>query len=117
VKDGFEHAQARLEELEKEAQKVVNDLMVRSRASRKDVEKFLEQFRFDPKQLIDSVNVKELGRRANQVTKQLENLRERAVAFAGVASQKQVDELARDIGRLSKKVDKALGLKSSRPNP
>jgi polyhydroxyalkanoate synthesis regulator phasin len=120
LKEGLEQAQARLATLEDEAQKVVHDLLGRSQTSRKEVAALLR--RVNAQEFLDKDYVKEISGKAKHVGEdvahRLEELRERAIAVAGVASREQVDELQRDLDRLSRKLDKLLsGAKGVRRDP
>jgi polyhydroxyalkanoate synthesis regulator phasin len=111
LKESLEQAQARLTTWEEEAQKVMHGLLDRSHASRKEVAGLLRKVNAR-KDRLESEYVKEISGRARHVgadvTARLEDLRERAIAVAGVASREQVDELHRDLDRLARKLDKLL---------
>jgi ElaB/YqjD/DUF883 family membrane-anchored ribosome-binding protein len=110
VKQQLEGAQKRFEGLEKDAEKVLRNLKARSRVPAREVEKLLEQI--NPDVLLENPRVKELGRKATQVSselrKRLDGIQTRAVEAVGVASQAQVKELNRELSRLSKKLDQIL---------
>ncbi len=110
VKQQLEGAQKRFEGLEKDAEKVLRNLKARSRVPAREVEKLLEQI--NPDTLLENPRVKELGRKATQVSselrKRLDGIQTRAVEAVGVASQAQVKELNRELSRLSKKLDQIL---------
>ena len=102
VKESLEMAQARLANLEEEAQRVVA-------ASRKEVAHLFQ--RFNAQDLFERAHMKEWSGRARHVSEdmahRLEDLRERVVTFVGVASREQVEDLARDLEKLARKGDKA----------
>lgn len=110
VKQQLEGAQKRFEGLEHEAEKALRTLKARSKGPAREVEKFLGQI--NPDVLLGSPKVKELGRKATQVStdlrKRLDGIQTRAVEAVGVASQAQVKELNRELSRLSKKLDQLL---------
>lgn len=110
VKQQISDAHKRIEGLEHEAEKVLRHLKARSRGPAREVEKFLGQI--SPDTLLDNPRVKELGRKATQVSselrKRLDGIQTRAVEAVGVASQAQVKELNRELSRLSKKLDQIL---------
>jgi hypothetical protein len=110
VKQQIEGAQKRFVGLEHEAEKVLRNLKARSRGPAREVEKFLGQI--NPDSLLENPKVKELGRKATQVSsvlrKRLDGFQTRAVEAVGVASQAQVKELNRELSRLSKKLDQII---------
>lgn len=110
VKQQISDAQKRIEGLEHEAERVLRNLKARSRGPAREVEKFLGQI--TPDTLLDNPRVKELGRKATQVSselrKRLDGIQMKAVEAVGVASQAQVKELNRELSRLSKKLDQIL---------
>jgi hypothetical protein len=107
VKQQIEGAQKRFVGLEHEAEKVLRSIKARSKGPAREVEKFLGQINSDT--LLGNPKVKELGRKATQVSsqlrKRLDGFQTRAVEAVGVASQAQVKELNRELSRLSKKLD------------
>jgi hypothetical protein len=107
VKQQIEGAQKRFVGLEHEAEKVLRNLKARSRGPAREVEKLLGQI--NPDTLLENPTVKELGRKATQVSselrKRLDGIQTRAVEAVGVASQAQVKELNRELSKLSKKLD------------
>jgi polyhydroxyalkanoate synthesis regulator phasin len=111
VRQGIEQAGVRLTSLEEEAQKMILDLVRRTKASRREVTQLFE--RLSAQDLLEREAVKEWSGKARHAgtdaVRRLEELRDRAVAYVGIASREQVDELARDFTRLSRKLDKFLG--------
>lgn len=75
-------------------------------------QKRIEGLEQEVEKLLGSPKVKELGRKATQVSsqlrKRLDGFQTRAVEAVGVASQAQVKELNRELSRLSKKLDQIL---------
>lgn len=110
VRESIEEAHARLTSFEDEAQKVVADLLRKGRASRKEFKTLIH--RLNTHEILEASPMKDLSGRAKHVREdlshRLEVLVERAIAFSGVASREQVEDLARDLERLSRKLDKAV---------
>src|SRR5512140_100223 len=81
VKQQIEGAQKRFVGIEHEAEKVLRNLKARSRGPAREVEKLLGQI--NPDTLLDNPKVKELGRKATQVSselrKRLDGIQTRAV--------------------------------------
>ena len=115
-------AQARLEQIEEEAQKVLRDLMVRGRASRKDIEHMVhklsqQDWSFpEMRQRLEKLREQGVERavewrgraesfRAEALERMIE-LQNRAVAFLGVATREQVEELSKELDRLSRRIAK-----------
>jgi polyhydroxyalkanoate synthesis regulator phasin len=115
-------AQARLEHLEEEAQRVLRDLMVRGRASRKDIEQMVhrlsqQDWSFpEMRERIEKLRDQGVERasewreraesfRAEALDRMLD-LQNRAVAFLGVATREQVQELSKELDRLARRIDK-----------
>ena len=114
-RDSLEQAQARLSNLEDEAQKVFQEIVDRSKASRKEMTALIAKI--NAGELFDKHTVKEWQGKAKHVSADIahrfEELRSRAIAYAGVASREQVDEFAKDLDRLTRKIDKHLGARKS----
>ncbi|HEY3447056.1 MAG TPA: hypothetical protein VGK67_11860 [Myxococcales bacterium] len=114
-KDSLEQAQARLTTLEEEAQKVFQEVLDRSKASRKEMSTIIN--RLNSGEIFDKKTVKQWEGKARHVSADLahrfEDLRSRAIQYAGVASRDQVDELARDLDKLSRKIDRLLNSKKA----
>ena len=123
LKTQLEAAQARLEQFEEEAQRVIHDLMVKGRASRKDIEQILhrlsrQDWTFpEMKNRIEKLREQGAERaaelkdraesfRAEALDKMVE-LQNKAVAFLGVASREQVEELSKELERLAKRIEKS----------
>lgn len=108
VKDSIEQAQQKLQVFEEEAQRVMNDLLEKGRAQRKELSALIN--RVNALEILERVPVRELQGKAKGVRKELagrlEELVERAVTFAGVASVQQVEELSKEITKLNRKLDK-----------
>jgi hypothetical protein len=138
LKEPLEAAQERLERLEVEAQRVWNDLMVRGRAGRKDIEQILArlskqdwslpEMRTALEKLREQGAVRAAEWRGKAETWRAEAmermvlLQGKAVAFLGVATREQVEELSRELDRLARKIErgqrqpKKSGKRSSKPS-
>jgi len=109
VKVGFEHVQERLVALEGEAQKVVDNLMRRGRASSKEMASIIGKIK--AKELLP-IDVKA---RAMKLGRRLDEVRSHAIALTGVATKDQVDEIARDLESLKKKLERFIKGSAKRP--
>jgi len=123
-------AQARLELLEEEAQRVFKDLMDRGRASRKDLEHMVtklskQDWTFpEVKHALEKLRDQGVERAAEwrgraetfrtEALERVIELQGRAVAFLGVATKEQVEELSKELDRLSRRIEK--GAKARRVN-
>jgi hypothetical protein len=122
LREPLEAAQARLEQFEGEAQKVFKDLMDRGRASRKDLEQMMQRLskqdwtfpelkaRLEKLQKHGAVRAAEWRGRAEtfrtEALERLTELQSRAVAFLGVASREQVEELSRELEKLARRFER-----------
>jgi len=119
LREQFEAAQARLESLEDETQKVFRDLVSRGKTSRKElgglVQKLakqdwnMEEFRARVTKL--SEQGLELAqdwtdRARAEAVERLVDLQQKAISFLGVASREQVEELSRELSKLSRRLGK-----------
>jgi hypothetical protein len=113
VKGQWLEAQDRLHTFESEAQKVIKDFLTRSKESRKDLDDLLKKW--EP---LANPSLRELGRKAEAAGEELkglmDNLQSRVIALVGVASQSQVADIAKELSRLSKKVDALSAKKTAR---
>jgi hypothetical protein len=116
-------AQARLEALEGEAQRVIKDLVDRGRASRKDLEHMVQrlskqEFSFEEvRQRLEKLRDQGVERAAewrgraeslrSEALERVNELQSRAVHFLGVATAEQVEEISKELERLTKRLDKA----------
>ena len=123
LREPLEAAQTRLEHLEEEAQRMFKDLMVRGRASRKDIEQIIHRLskqdwtfpemktRIEKLREQGAERAAELrGRAENFRTEALErvvDMQARAVSFLGVATRDQVEELSKELERLARRLDRA----------
>ncbi|HVO19089.1 MAG TPA: hypothetical protein VMU15_07530 [Anaeromyxobacter sp.] len=128
-KEPIEAAHVRLGQIEEEAHRVWKDLLLKGRASRKDMEqiflRFAKQGRALPevRHLLERLREQGAERaaewrgkaesfRAEALERMLE-LQGKAVAFLGVATREQVEELSRELGRLERRIEH--GQKARRP--
>jgi len=122
LREPIEAAQARIEQLEEDAERVLKDLMDRGRAGRKEFEQIVarlskQDWKFpEMKQRLDKLREQGVERAAEwrgraetfrvEAMDRVVDLQSRAIAFLGVASRDQVEELSREIDRLAKKIEK-----------
>src|SRR5512140_1449671 len=137
LKEPLEAAQARLGNLEGEAQRVWKDLMLKGRAGRKDIEQILQRLAKqdwnlpEMRQLVDRFREQGVQRAAEwrgkaesfraEALDRMVELQGRAVAFLGVASREQVEELSRELERLARRIERGQksprsGKKGSKPS-
>ena len=130
LKEPLHAAQVRIERLEVDAERMLKDLMVRGRAGRKELEQIVaklskQDWTFpEVKHRIEKLRdqgverAAELRGRAETVRveamERVVDLQGRAIAFLGVASRDQVEELSRDIDRLAKRIEKAKAKKGKK---
>jgi len=123
LREPLEAAQARLVEFEGEAQKVLKELVQKGKESRKDVADLVQRLSKQDWRMDDwreRVNrLREQGRERAQELRgraesfrsdamlKVEELQAKAVAFLGVATREQVEELSRELERLARRLDKA----------
>ena len=123
LREPLEAAQARLVEFEGEAQKVLKELVQKGKESRKDVADLVQRLSKQDWRIDDwreRVNrLREQGRERAQELRgraesfrsdamlKVEELQAKAVAFLGVATRDQVEELSRELERLARRLDKA----------
>ncbi len=123
-------AQARLVELEEEAQKVFKDLMQKGKESRKDFADLVQRLSkqdWHIDDLRDRVSrLREHGMERAQELKgraetfraealvRLEELQTKAVAFLGVATRAEVEELSKELVRLARRLDKSEKVRKAR---
>jgi len=118
LRESVEVAQARLEVLEAEAQKLLHEVSARlQKVSGKDwaeVRDRIEQFRE-----VGCERAEEWKDRAQEfrvdAAEKLETLQEKALKFLGVASREEVAELSRAISKILKRLDESRKGKATRP--
>ncbi len=122
LREPLEAAQARLEQLEVEAQRVLKDLMERGRASRKDFEHMVQRLSKqdwtfpEMKQRIEKLREQGVERATEwrdraetfraEAMERVVDLQSRAIAFLGVATRDQVEEISKELDRLAKRIEK-----------
>jgi len=119
LREPLEAAQARLETLEEETQRVVKDLVHRSKTGRRELSDMVQRLAKQDWTLDDlrgrleklRAQGKELAtdyadRARAEAAGRLVELQAKAIAFLGVASKEQVEELSRELSRLSRKLEK-----------
>lgn len=137
LKEPLEAAHARLGKLEGEAQRVWKDLMVKGRAGRKDIEQIVHRLAkqdwsvLEMRHLLDRLRQQGAVRAAEwrgkaeswraEALERMVLLQGKAVAFLGVATRDQVEELSRELERLARKIERGQkvrksGKKSSKPS-
>ncbi len=108
IRESVEVAQARLETLEAEAQKIFHEVQARlQKASKKDwveMRERLEQIREVGRERAEEWKGRAQGFRADAVER-LETLQEKALKFLGVATREEVAELSREINKIVKRLD------------
>ena len=130
LKEPIEAAQARLEQLEVDAERVLRDLMDKGRASRKEIEQIVARLskqdwklpemkqRFEKLRDQGEERAAEWRGRAEtfraEAMERVMDLQGRAIAFLGVASRDQVEELSKEIDRLARKIGKSGGSRKAR---
>ncbi len=108
LRESVEVAQARLEALEAEAQKLLHELQVRfQKVSKKEwpeVKDRLEHLREVGKERAEEWKDRAQGFRVEAIER-LEVLQEKALKFLGVATREEVAELSREINKIVKRLD------------
>ena len=134
LREPIEAAQARLGQLEEDAERVLKDLMDKGRASRKEIEQIVARLSKqdwklpEMKQRIEKLREQGVERAAEwrgraetfraEAMERVMDLQGRTIAFLGVASRDQVEELSREIDKLARKISKGgarKAKKGSRP--
>jgi hypothetical protein len=132
LREPLEAAQARIERLEVDAERVLKDLMDKGRAGRKEIEQIvarlskqdwtLPEVKHRIEKLRDQGVEAAVEWRGKAETFRVEamermvDLQGRAIAFLGVASRDQVEELSRELERIAKKIEKA-GARKGKKGP
>ncbi len=125
LREPLEAAQARLMEFEEEAQRVFKELVQKGRESRKDVAELVQRLSKQDWKMDELkgrvTKLREHGlERAHELRgradafradalEKLEELQTTAVEFLGVATREQVEELARELERLARRIEKGGG--------
>ena len=118
LRESVEVAQARLEVLEAEAQKLLHEVSARlQKVSGKDwadVRDRIEQFREVGRERAEEWKDRAQEFRVDAAEK-LETLQEKALKFLGVASREEVAELSRAISKILKRLDESRKGKAAKP--
>lgn len=118
LKEQLADAQKLFKDIETEAEKVLENLRERARDSRKELETLtkrfdgVEQLREQLRDQLEKIREIDFG----DVQKRLIVVRRKVVEGAGLASQAQMQQLNRDMAKLTKKVDALVGRKANRPD-
>jgi hypothetical protein len=123
LREPLEAAQERIGQFEEEAQRVLKDLMVRGRASRKDIEQIVhrlskQDWTFpEMKQRLERLREQGAERAAewrgraesfrSEALERMVELQNRVVGFLGVATREQVEELSKELERLSRRIERS----------
>jgi hypothetical protein len=123
LREPIEAAQARLEQLEVDAERMLKDLMDKGRASRKEFEQIVSRLSKqdwklpEMKERIEKLREQGVERAAEwrdraetfraEAMERVVDLQGRAIAFLGVASRDQVEELSRELDKLARKIGKS----------
>jgi ElaB/YqjD/DUF883 family membrane-anchored ribosome-binding protein len=118
LRESVEVAQARLEVIEAEAQKLLHEVQTRfQKVSGKDwaeVRERIEHLREVGMERAEEWKGKAEEFRADAAEK-LENLQVSALRFLGVASREEVAELSREINKILKRLDESRKRKAGKP--
>jgi DNA-binding transcriptional MerR regulator len=129
LREPLEAAQARIENIEVGAQRVLKDIVVRSRAGRKDFEHMVQRlskqdFSIDElKGRLEKLRDQSAERAAEwrdradslraEAVDRMVDLQGRAISFLGVATREQVEELSKELDRLARRLER--GEKGKKP--
>ena len=132
IREPIEAAQATIERIEEDAERVLKDLMNRGRAGRKEFEQIVarlskQDWTFpEMKHRIEKLREQGIERAAEwrgraetfrvEAMERLVDMQGRAIAFLGVASRDQVEELSREIDRIARKMGKNGPRKTKKPS-
>jgi ElaB/YqjD/DUF883 family membrane-anchored ribosome-binding protein len=108
IRESIEAAQARLETLEGDAQKLIHEVSARvQKVSKKDWKEFrgqVDKLRRAGRDAAEEWKDKAQNFRGEAVDRLLE-LQVRAMKFLGVATREEVEDLSREIGKILKRLD------------
>lgn len=106
VRMQVEAAEKRLITFEEEAQRLLKDLIAKGRESRKDIQELLRRAtELDVGERAEEWKGK-AEKTGTEVFRRIEELQDKALGMIGVASTAQIEELAHEIQRLARRVDK-----------
>ncbi|HVP68916.1 MAG TPA: hypothetical protein VMT17_16820 [Anaeromyxobacteraceae bacterium] len=118
IRDSIEAAQARLESLEDDAQKLIHDLSARvQKVSRKDLRELrgqVEKLRKAGLEAAGEWRDRAQTFRADAVERLLE-LQVRTMKFLGVATREEVEELSKEINKILRRLDEVQKRRARRP--
>jgi len=122
VREPLSAAQARFSEVERELEKLLSELLRKGEERAKELAAFVQRLAKEGLGLDElralvaklpsqgSERASELrewvGGVRSEAVKQLEHLQDRAYAFLGMASRRQVEELGRELSRLTRRLEK-----------
>lgn len=126
LRESIDAAQARFEVLEGESRKVLGEVVARGKEGRKELEHLVQKLSKQDWTVEDlkarigrlSAHGRKLGvqglhaaalwrgRATHEALARLAELQARAISFLGVASREQVEDLSRELARLSKRLEK-----------
>lgn len=128
LREQLEAAQARLGTLEEETQRVLKDLVQKGKSGGREIGGLVQKLSRQDWNVDEIrsrlVKLSEHGlevasdwtdRARHEAVERLLELQHRAIAFLGVASREQVEELSRELGRLSRRLEK--GKRARKPAP
>jgi hypothetical protein len=117
LREPLEAAQLRLENLEEETQRVVKDLVQKSKEGRREIGELvqklskqdwtMDELKARVEKLRDQGVELATGyadRARHEAVERLLDLQHKAIAFLGVASKEQVEELSKELGRLTRRL-------------
>jgi predicted site-specific integrase-resolvase len=123
LREPLEAAQARLGQIEVEAQRVIKDLFERGRSSRKDLEQMVQRLSRqdwtfpDMKHRIEKLRDQGVERAAEwrdraetfraEALERVVDLQGRAISFLGVATREQVEDISKELDRLARRIDRS----------
>ncbi len=130
LREPLEAAQARLETFEADTQRVLKELVQKGRSSSRDIGELMhklskqdwnvEQVRARVEKRLGKLRAQgvELAtewsdRARSEAVERLAELQQRVIAFLGVATRDQVEELSKELDRLSRKLER--GKRAKRP--
>ena len=122
LREPLEAAQARLEHIEGEAQRVLKDLVERGRAGHKDLEHMVQKLSKqdwtlpEMKHRIEKLREQGVERAAEwrgraetfraEAMERFLDLQGRAISFLGVATREQVEDISKELDRLARRIEK-----------
>src|SRR5207253_1884514 len=87
----------------------------RGTASRKQLEALWAKVQEGELPSLDAARLKDLGRKAgNEVRRKVDDWQSRVIQVTGMATRSELKELSREISKLSKKIDAAIGPRTKR---